>query len=446
MYLKNFLLVLFIFGFAFNLHAQDTTKRWSLKDCLSYAKAHNISLQQSQTDVQIAKDQQLAAKGQLLPAINGSVSQNYNIGLNIDPITNQKKNQTTRSNNVGLGASMTLFNGFYVFNGIKKAGQDLLAAKYQYQQQQHRLTIQIINGYLQILLNAEMLHASNRQIELSKQFYKEVKIQLAVGEKSKADFANAAAQLAEDRQQKILSENNLKIARRNLAQALQLQNIENFRIVFQIPAIVDTTLSRQPISHIYEQALQNYPAVQQGEAKVKSAKLNWRMTKSNLWPSIGFSAGLNSLYSDHYLDNNGHAIPFNRQLKDNLGHYFSFNMDIPIFNKLYYRSAIHTAKKGIKKAQLQLKQNTADLHQALQTIYSNVKLYKQAYHAAKDATAALEKALNYAQISYHSGNATYYIYLQARNRYLNAQSTLIQNKYRYLYNAILLNYYFSSDF
>lgn len=418
--------------------AQNKDKRWSLQDCINYAKAHNLSLQQAQTDVQTAKDQKMAAKGQLLPSLNGNVSQNYNIGLGIDPATNQKINQTVRSNGFGINAGWNLFNGFSVWNGIKKASWDVKASKYLLQQKQHDLTIQIVNEYLQILLNAEMLQAAKSQLAVSKQFYKDMQIQLEAGEKAKADFANAAAQLANDRQQEIMAENNLQIARRNLAQSLQLHDVFHFHIVYDVPSFADTTLLHQSLDHVYTQALKKYPAIKQGQAEIKSATLNGRIYKSYLWPSIGFGAGINTFYSDN------NEAPFKQQFNENTGYSFGFSLSIPLFNNLYYRSNVHIAERGVKRAELQQKQKQYDLWQAIQTVYSDMHLYRKAFQASEEAENALEKALSYAQVSYKSGNATYYEYLQARDRWQGARSQSIRNKYTYLYNALLLKYYFEA--
>ncbi len=444
--MNNLLKIVLLSLICMKCSAQDTTRHWSLQDCLNYAKAHNISLQQAQTDVQIAKDQQLAAKGQLLPSLSANAAQNYNIGLSIDPITNQKKNQTTRSNDFSIGANWTLFDGFYIWNNIKKASWNTLASQYLMQQQAHRLTIQIINDYLQILLNVEMLQAAKRQLALSKKFHDDMKIQLEAGEKSKADFADATAQWADDRQQKIMAENNVKIARRNLAQDLQLHQVHNFRILYAIPVSADSLFLDQSLEDIYTAALNKYPAIKQGKAEIKGATYNWRMSKSSLWPSVGFSSGVNTLYSDHYLDDNGRKVPFSQQFDDNLGYYFSFNLNIPIFNKLYNRASIHIAEKAIRKAELEAEQSRSDLWQAVQTVYSNVRLYHKAFKASQKAEQALKDALHYADVSYHSGNIAYYSYLQTRNRFLNAQSTAIQNKYQYLYNALLLKFYYQPNF
>src|SRR5699024_950202 len=126
--------------------AQSTIKHWSLQQCMAYAREHNLSLQQADADIKAAKYDKLAAKGQLLPSLNAGVSQNYSIGLSVDPITNVKKDETSRSNSFGLNADWALFNGFYILHGIKKANIDLLTSRYQKEKMENDLTIHIVNA------------------------------------------------------------------------------------------------------------------------------------------------------------------------------------------------------------------------------------------------------------------------------------------------------------
>ena len=57
---------------------------------------------------------------ELLPNLNGSVSDNTNFGRNIDPVTNQITIDRVRNNNFSLSSSVTLFNGFQSINTLGK--------------------------------------------------------------------------------------------------------------------------------------------------------------------------------------------------------------------------------------------------------------------------------------------------------------------------------------
>ena len=62
---------------------------WTLDDCISYAKEHNLSIKQSEIDLKSTDIDRLQAKGAFLPSINGNLSYNFNSGKNINPVTNQ---------------------------------------------------------------------------------------------------------------------------------------------------------------------------------------------------------------------------------------------------------------------------------------------------------------------------------------------------------------------
>ena len=54
------------------------THQWTLKDCISYAMQHNISLQKQRLAVKTAEEDVLRSKSDLLPSLSASTSQNVN--------------------------------------------------------------------------------------------------------------------------------------------------------------------------------------------------------------------------------------------------------------------------------------------------------------------------------------------------------------------------------
>lgn len=53
-------------------------KQWSLKDCIDYALANNISLQKTQLTKASAQEDYLQSKAALLPSLNASTNQSVN--------------------------------------------------------------------------------------------------------------------------------------------------------------------------------------------------------------------------------------------------------------------------------------------------------------------------------------------------------------------------------
>ena len=81
---KSLLLVLVLVTIA----SQAQEKKWTLKECVDYAIQNNISIQQTELDNELIAIDKKDAFGNFLPTANASASHSWNIGLNINPITN----------------------------------------------------------------------------------------------------------------------------------------------------------------------------------------------------------------------------------------------------------------------------------------------------------------------------------------------------------------------
>lgn len=442
--IRNLSVLFVVLLYGMKANAQDTTHQWSLTDCITYAKQHNISLKQADANIKEADYNKLAAKGELFPSLSAGVTQNYSIGLSVDPITNVKKDETSKSNSFGVSAGWTLFNGFSILNGIKKANLDAMASRYQKEKMENDLSINIVNAYLQILLNKELLDLANNQLQLSDQQVAMMKEQLKVGEKAPSDLVDVQSQWASDQQQVVQSENSLIQARQLLAQYLQLKDTGDFRISADTSFMSDTTILSQTLEDIYQKALHIQPGIKYQQTALESSERYMRMTKSNFLPSLSFNANAGTDYSDRYIVNNV-KVPFSQQFHDNLGYYFSFGLNIPIFNNFYAYTTYRKAKLETVKAKEQLEQQRYDLWQAIQTVYSNAKLGLRSYKTGLQSYDAQKKAFEYARERLSAGLITSYDYELARNKMVMAASQLIQYKYEYRYSLLLLQFYFTNQ-
>ena len=90
--------------------AEAQEKKWTLKECVDYAIENNISIQQTLLDNQLIDIDKKDALGNFLPSINANASHSWNIGLNINPITNVAATQTFQNTSVGLNVGVDIFN------------------------------------------------------------------------------------------------------------------------------------------------------------------------------------------------------------------------------------------------------------------------------------------------------------------------------------------------
>ena len=123
----HFILILFFASVA--SFAQE--KKWTLKECIYHAIKNNITIKQSELDLQTSAIAKKDAIGNFLPNINASSSHSWNIGLNQNITTGLLENQTTQFTSANLNANVDIFKGLQNVNQLRKANLSIIASQYQ---------------------------------------------------------------------------------------------------------------------------------------------------------------------------------------------------------------------------------------------------------------------------------------------------------------------------
>ena len=76
--MKTLVMLCLFLGMEVTLTAQN--KKWTLQECVAYAIENNISVKQSELDIENSDIAKSGAIGNFLPSINGSASNSWNTG------------------------------------------------------------------------------------------------------------------------------------------------------------------------------------------------------------------------------------------------------------------------------------------------------------------------------------------------------------------------------
>ena len=99
-------------GLAFGQAADTlTAAKWSLEQCIAYAKKNNIQINSLRLNQQVAGRQVLLGRSQLLPDLFGSVSQSVNRSQGAGGTSSGKYN---------LNSSWTLYRGGYLRQDLQQ--------------------------------------------------------------------------------------------------------------------------------------------------------------------------------------------------------------------------------------------------------------------------------------------------------------------------------------
>jgi outer membrane protein len=204
-------------------------KKWNLKEAVEYALKNNISIKQSELDLENFNESVAGAKGNFLPNLNASSGANLNFGSTIDPVSNGRISSTSFSSSYSLRSGITVFNGFRLLNSYKDAKLNAVGSQLNLQKIKDDISLNVVNSYLNILFAKENLSVAKVQAEISKKQIEIAKSQVDAGSKPKGELLNAQSAYANDIQNVVSLENTLNIALLGLAQLLQVDP-DNFDV------------------------------------------------------------------------------------------------------------------------------------------------------------------------------------------------------------------------
>lgn len=449
--MRTKIITILAFSFLITVSAQD--KKWSLEECIQYALDNNISIKQQELTSELAEQDVETAKGNFYPNLSGSASQNWNFGSYIGQ-TGLRISRNSRGNSFGLNSSVNLFNGLRNKKTLQQAQKSLEAAGYNLEENKNGIMLYVVNSYLNVLLNKENLVIANEQLEISKSQLDRAKELVDAGTQSRATLLEAEATLATSKQQVTAAQNALDLSLLSLSQLLMISN-KNFDIQDYSFDITEAALLYNNTDDIYEKAISFLPEIRSAEIAVENSELNVEIAKSAYYPSLSFGAGLGTSYQHNIGEKDERLVidpdtgeisyipnGFGQQLSDNMGYNLGFSLYVPIFNRFQTKSNVARAEINQNKTELELLDRQVKLRESIEQAYADAKAALDQFISSEKSLVAQQELFKNAQISYNSGIMTSFDYDQVRSRLVNAQSTMINAKYNFIFRTKLLEYYY----
>lgn len=420
-------------------------KVWSLRECVDYAVSHNLQVIQNQYSKQIQDTNLKIAKNNYLPSVSASVGNNVSFGqasLGTGSIRNDRF-----SNNANLSADILVYNNGRLEKNVRKTQFDVEASQYDIETIKNDISLQIAQQYLTILLNKEIVKIAESATENAKKQFDRAKITTEVGTTAQTVSAEAEAAWAREKQNLKTAQINVERSQFAMAQLLQLPDYKDFDVE---NVTVGDQLSPQLISvnEVLETAYGNQPQIKAAESRIKSSETQTEIARTAFWPTITASVGIGTFYNNLLNTNNVGTKEFYikesgffQQYKDNFGQQGGVSLNIPIFNKGITRLQVEQSKINESIAKNSLDQQKLAVKQNVQKAQFDVEANYEIYSAAIETRKSTQLAMDFADKSYAAGRTTIYDLNIARNSYANAQGSVEQAKYNYLFSLKLLNFY-----
>ena len=419
------------------LSASAQQKKWSLQECVDYALENNITILQGENSILNNEQNIDAAKGQFLPSVSGFVGHTLSLG-NRELFPGQFVDRTDNSTNASISLNQTVFNGFRLTNLYKQSQLNLETSKLELNRIKDDISLNVVNAYLNVLFNIENLEIAKAQYSFSKKQLDQVRDLVDAGVQPQANVYDAEATLSSDLQSVTVAENNYELALLSLSQLLQLP-YEGFEVEVIELDNPSSELMYNNASPIVSYALDNRYEIKVAQKNIENSALNTEISKSGYLPTVSFNYAFGSnVFFTNLVDTED---SFFNQLNNQKGHRFSLNVSVPIFSQFQNKTNVAKAKIQEENAQLNLKQAKLDVEANVQRAFTDAKAALRAYEAAKSSLQSQEIAFQNSQERYDIGAMNAFDLEQSRLRLVNAESSLINAKYDFIFKTKVLDFY-----
>ena len=471
--MKNFKIIISAVLFLFTLVLSAQIKEYTLEECVLIALENNISIKQSELDLESAEVDKSDAMGSFLPRVNAQSQHIWNNGLSQNITNGLIENLTTQFSSFGGNVGVTLFNGRQNINQLSRANLNLLARQYQLDDMKDDVSLFVANAYLQVMFNRELEQVQRYQLELAKQELERTQLSIDAWILTPVEIYEIEANIATQEQAVIQAENAYRLSRINLAQLLLITDYENFDIAKEDMDIPFSEILTETPKAIYEKALTLRNDIKLGITNLEIAEKDIDLAKGAQMPTLTAFYNYNTRisYSDRFIETgnfietpigivqeNGAVVvsqfpereitgpsSFSKQFGQNDGQSYGLSLNIPIFNGLAAKNNIKRRKLNLERIENQLEQTKLDLESTINQAYNNAKGAYKFYDASEKTLIARKQAFDIAKQRFEAGVMNSFDYVQARQRYQIAASDIVRAKFDYIFKLKVLEFYFGLE-
>ena len=423
---KKIFLSVFLVSLVFSGIAQEhQSYRFTLEDCLRFAFANSYERKTMELTGKSLEASYEQSKQQRLPSLSASVGQNLS----------NNENGWSTSGNVGVGSSVTIYQGGNINNTIEQNRLNVERNEVQLQRYDNQLTLQILQSFLNILGNQELVSYQQEVLNTSRAQLKQGQARHRLGTILESDLLLLEAQYYSDSNNvadtRINIDNNLL----DLKVLLSMNPSDDLEIVAPNTDNLEMLKVTLPTEEeAVSLAMETMPDLRMSDYDIRLAEKSVDLARGNYFPSISANAnvGMGILSYDSDGNSKWYGTP-----TESVG----VSMSIPIYSRGQTKANVKKSRIALEQAQLDYEQSTLAVRQTVVQAYRNVVSAYNAYQVSQVKENAYSKSFNAYNIQYQYGTITTVELLQQQNNYLNALNSYIQNKYSLVMQRKILDIY-----
>lgn len=432
---KITLLSLFIglAGLAFSQVEQLTYKQ-----ALTYALNNNVRLKQTMNQIAVNNAQRIESVLNYAPTVNASGQAWISSGNTFLQQTGDVINTQSQNLFGQVQANLLLFNGFNNFNFRRQSKLAKDAQETLIRRTEQDIINTITTNYLQVLLDQELVKIAEENRDNQQAVYDQTKGFVDVGQRAIVELHTQDAELKRLEGELLRNHRNLRNDKAVMALNMGIDPLSEFELVdpsLDVNAVLDLQFN---LDELVSTAMDNRQDLKSSKQTAMAAKRTIAMNRSNTLPSVQAFAGMSSRYAN-IQDRDDRTLD-QQFFTDNVNKQVGLQINIPIFNGWTRRTPIVRSRVAYENAELDVLFRELQIKSEVYNIYRSFQDFLNAYQASVAQKEAAELALQVQRESYELGIASQVELNQAMQQFVQAETNLASNKYRLIFQRILIDY------
>ena len=424
--MKRTLILIFVLLSVCPIFGQESKSyRFSLEDCLRFAVANSYERKTMELTGESLETTYEQSKQQRLPNLSASFGENFS----------NNSNGWSVSGNVGVGSSMTIYQGGNINNTIAHNKLSVERNEVQLERYDDQLATQILQSFLTLLGNQELLKYQLEVLNTSREQMKQGQTKFKVGSILESDLLLLEAQYYSDSNNVVDTRINIGNNLLDLKVLLSMEPTDDLEIISPDTENLDNLKETLPTEEeAVSLALDYMPDLRISDYDIRLAEKSVDLARGNYFPSISANAnvGMGVLTFDQSGNNQWYGKP-----TESVG----VSMSIPIYSRGQTKANVKKSRIALEQAELDYEQSLLSVRQTVVQAYSDVISAFNAYKVSQVRENAYKKSFEAYNLQYQYGTITTVDLLQQQNSYLNALNNYLQNKYSLVMKRKILDVY-----
>lgn len=307
-------------------------------------------------------------------------------------------------------------------------------SRVQTEQYDNNLTIQILQAFLNVLSNDELMKSQQELLKTSEEQLSQGKAQFNAGAIIESDYLLLQAQYAMDQNNIVNSRAAYENSLSSLKTLLSMDSRDALEIVPPPGDSFDALALLPAQADVVEQAMEVLPDLKINQYSIDIARAGVKLAKTNFIPSVNLGGALGSGHRTDF-------FVFGQQLVSGFTEQLALSVNVPIFNRNRNRLLVTQNRIQAKQAEFDKEQTRIQMEQTVVQQYNNVMANYSQYRSTGINRDAYWKSFEAYSTKFDEGAITVVMLLQQKNGYINATVNYIQSKYTFILNRKILDVY-----